>query len=155
MTDRPKTLDPKRIDMVPRHTTVAEVVDRMRHGTIDLRRTDGTRTREPWDVVSQSRLIESFLIRVPTPTLYFDTTDNHRWVVIDGLRRLLSIYRFVVTESLELEGLEYLDRLEGKTYGDLSNPDRRRLLMTPLDAYAIRGDTPPDVRDNIARRLTH
>jgi len=58
-----------------------------------------------WDVVKQSRLIESILIRFPLPAFYFDGSDKNKWLVVDGLQRLSSIRNFVVKRTLKLTNI--------------------------------------------------
>lgn len=72
-----------------------------------------------WDEVRQSRLIESILIRIPLPAFYIDASDATRWVVVDGLQRLTTLYRFCRVPGFTLQGLEFLNELEGKNFEGL------------------------------------
>ena len=145
-------LDPRLIEMETRQVAVSELAERMRHGRIVLApKTE--RGEGQWDATRQSRLIESLIVRIPTPSLYFDATDHNRWLAIDGSQRLRAIAQFAVTGELALTGLEYLSEMEGRSHEELPAPIRRRLLETTIVTHLIRGDTPPEVRDNIAARI--
>jgi hypothetical protein len=76
-----------------------------------------------WDIVKQSRLIESILIRFPLPAFFFDASDDNCWLVVDGLQRLSSIRKFCVEKDqkkrLRLTNLEFLTHLNGSTWDDL------------------------------------
>ena len=62
---------------------------------IDLN-TEFQRRGNLWDDETQSRLIESLLIRIPLPAFYFDGSDEENWKVVDGLQRLCAIRNFAI-----------------------------------------------------------
>ena len=105
--------DPDKIRVDARQMTIGQLITRIRHNELNL--APGFQ-RKPgiWTPVAQSRLIESILIRVPLPAFYFDVSDDDCWVVVDGLQRLTAIKRFVVENSLRLQGLEFLNQCEGQ-----------------------------------------
>ncbi len=87
-----------------------------------------------WDEKKQSRLIESMLMRIPLPVFYLAENDNGEVIVVDGLQRLTTFYRYLNNE-LTLGGLEI--PLEGKTFADLSPKLQNRLEDTQLILYLI------------------
>lgn len=54
------------------------------------------RQYDVWRDDQQSRLIESMMLNIPIPAFYIDAVDDEKWIVIDGLQRLNTIYRFVI-----------------------------------------------------------
>src|SRR3989339_427811 len=98
-----RPFNPNKIKVRSQPITVDAMVERIRHGEIDLS-TKFQRKEGLWDDEKQSRLIESILIRFPLPVFYFDGSNNDKWLVIDGLQRLTAFKRFMVTKELRLTG---------------------------------------------------
>jgi hypothetical protein len=146
-----KPFNPNKIKINPQSTTVYLMLERIRHNEIKLD-TEFQRKEGLWKDEQQSRLIESILIRFPLPVFYFDGSNPDEWLVIDGLQRLTSLKRFVITKGLKLIGLEFLKELEGKGWDDLDRPLQRQINETMLQCYVIE-EAEPDVKFNIFKRI--
>ena len=48
-----------------------------------------------WDNAKASRLIESLLLNIPVPPLYFSETAEAQYEIVDGHQRVYSIIRFL------------------------------------------------------------
>ena len=48
-----------------------------------------------WDIKRASKLIESLILGLPVPQLFLYEEARNRFLVIDGRRRLMSIYYFI------------------------------------------------------------
>lgn len=142
--------NPSKIKVRSQTITVDAMVERIRHGEIDLS-TKFQRKEGLWTDEQQSRLIESILIRFPLPVFYFDGSDNDKWLVIDGLQRLTSLKRFMVTKELQLSGLEYLT-LNGRGWDDLDRPQQRQINETQLQSYVLE-EGEENVKFNIFKRI--
>jgi hypothetical protein len=107
-----------------------------------------------WDVVRQSRLIESILIRIPLPAFYLDATDLVRWTVVDGLQRLTTLNRYCRTQDFALTGLEFLTELDGLYFDQL--PQKYRVLIeddTQLIFNNLLPGTPIEAKFTIFSRV--
>ncbi|QNM89761.1 DUF262 domain-containing protein [Aliarcobacter cryaerophilus] len=105
-----------------------------------------------WNAKQKSRLIESMLIQIPLPIFYLDARDEDRWIVIDGLQRLTTIFKFIDNE-FKLSNLEYLKNLNGVSFKNLDRKFQRRILECQLQCNKIRPNTPPNIAFNIFQRI--
>jgi hypothetical protein len=105
-----------------------------------------------WKVDRASQLIESVIMNVPIPPLYFAEEESGRWLVIDGLQRLNTINQFFQNE-FSLKGLDIIKELEGLKYKDLP-PKAKDLLKDGLMRInVIKKDSHEDIKYDIFMRL--
>ena len=145
--------DTRKIRIEAKYGYMCTLLEMLQNGTItlqaDLQRQDGI-----WDEVSQSRLMESFMLYIPVPSFYFDASiDYRKWLVVDGFQRLAAIERFVLKQELRLCGLEYLKEHEGKTFSELPRPLQRAILNAGIVWYLIMPGTPEEMRFELYRRI--
>lgn len=105
-----------------------------------------------WKDDRASQLIESVIMNVPIPPLYFAEEEGGGWLVIDGLQRLNSIKNYYQNE-FGLKNLEIIKELENLKYKDLP-PKAKDLLNDGLMRInVIKKDSHPDIKYDIFMRL--
>ena len=143
--------DPRSVNVYSKSQVINLLVRRIKTGALDLH-PDFQRSAGIWNKVKQSRLIESLLIKIPIPSLYFDASDDSHWLVIDGLQRLSTIDDFV-NDRFRLTKLEFLHDLEGLTYSQLPAIYQMRIDETEVTSYLVMPGTPLRVKFDIFRRI--
>lgn len=104
-----------------------------------------------WPVDKQSKLIESVMMRIPLPVFYLAEDRQGRMIVVDGLQRLTTFYRFRKNE-LKLN-LPNRPRLDGKIFDDLPPKLQNRFEDCNLVLYIIDSKVPEQARLDIFERV--
>lgn len=105
-----------------------------------------------WKNDKASMLIESIIMNVPIPPLYFAEEDDGKWLVLDGLQRLYSILNYYDNE-FALNKVEVLEELQKMKYKDL--PPKAKSLLNDglLRVNIIKKDSHRDIKYDIFMRL--
>lgn len=150
-----KPFNPNDIDVDISIINLGSLIDQLENDEIDLQ-PDFQRAADVWDNVKKSRLIESIILGLPLPSFYFSEDPvSKKLSIIDGLQRICAIRDFVLeTESpLKLEGLQFLQAFEGKTYSQLGRPEIKRIKSLKITMNTLRKGTPNDVKYIIFQRV--
>ena len=105
-----------------------------------------------WRRDRQSKLIESLLLNIPIPVLYFAEDDDGTRVVVDGQQRLRAIEEFR-SGQYSLRKLEMLSQLNGKRWTDLTPKQVRTIQTRTLRCVVISSVSPPTLRFEMFERL--
>lgn len=91
-----------------------------------------------WDKKKQSKFIESLLLDLPIPYLYFADSEEEegRLEIVDGSQRIQTMSNFL-QDSLILTDLEILECLNGFSYSDLTEARKRRLKRKSLRSIEL------------------
>jgi len=89
-----------------------------------------------WTTQQKSLLIESLLLNVPVPPVFFYENDLARYEVMDGQQRLNSIKEFLNNE-FTLRGLQIIPTLNGKNYTRLPPKVKRSLDRASISAIVL------------------
>ena len=113
-----------------------------------------------WTIKQSSLLIDSFLLGLPVPPVFFYIDSENKNLVIDGQQRILSIVFFFEGyfgfESVQgkrqvfrLRGLDEKSPYSNKTFKELDESDQRKLKGAVLRAINIRQLSPSGERTSI------
>ena len=95
-------LDSSKISIMPKTLSVEAIVKKLKYKEIDLD-TEFQRKRSLWTKTVKSQLIESLMIQLPIPPMYFDARDTNKWKIIDSLQRLCTLADGTGEESGEVK----------------------------------------------------
>ncbi len=113
-----------------------------------------------WTIQQSSLLIESFLLGLPVPSVFFYVDENSKNLVIDGQQRILSVVFYFEgyfgieglhgkRKVFRLQGLDERSPYHNKKYDDLSEADQRKLKGTVLRAMNVRQLSPSEDNTSI------
>ena len=116
-----------------------------------------------WTTSQKSRLIESLLLNIPVPPVFFYESDAARYEVMDGQQRLNAVREFIAGD-FSLSGLSVLKPLNGLRYSSCPPRIKRTLERASIAAIVFllesepaehvpRGMTLTDIRRSIVDRL--
>jgi hypothetical protein len=105
-----------------------------------------------WDNAKASRLIESLLLNIPIPVLYFAETEEAKYEIFDGHQRVRSIVNYL-GGVYPLSGLAVLREYRGLRYLELPEREQRFLRMRTLRTILISIDSHPNMKFEIYERL--
>jgi len=89
-----------------------------------------------WTTAQKSRLIESLLLNIPIPPVFFYESDAARYEVMDGQQRLNTIREFF-SGSFALVGLKVLSPLNGIRYPKAPPRVKRTLDRASISAIVL------------------
>lgn len=151
-SERKPFLDSSKIAITPKTLSVESIVKKIKYDEINLD-TEFQRKRSLWKNDVKSQLIESFMVQLPIPPMYFDGKKEDSWLIIDGLQRLCTLKEFVLDQSLILSDLEYLTDYNGCKFNDLPRIYQRRIEEAQLAFYLVLPGTPSDVKYSLFKRI--
>lgn len=117
-----------------------------------------------WDEETESRLIESILLGLPIPNLFFATNEDGSWEVVDGLQRVSTLIHFALNDEkqlkeinkdrpLALTGMRKLSDFEGLVFEDLPSPIRLAFTKRGIGVTALSDKSDPETRFDTFERL--
>lgn len=106
------------------------------------------------DKEKMSRFIESIILDLPIPYLFFadNDTEEAKLEIIDGTQRIRTLDSFKKNKFC-LEGLEVLDLLNGFTFNDLPESRQRRFLRKTLRSIELTEKASDDVKRDLFARI--
>src|SRR5574341_551482 len=145
-------MDARPVSSQPHDWTISTLRDKYERGQIDLQ--PHYQREYVWELRPElpSRLIESLLLEIPVPPLYFVRLASGKIEVVDGQQRLTTLIRFV-TNQFKLQKLQRLGSLNGKIFRELSERDQEKVTDATIRSIVIDAGTNHDLRYEIFERL--
>lgn len=104
-----------------------------------------------WSTKRQSKFIESIILGIPIPYIFFADVEG-RYEIVDGSQRIRTLYAFL-ENNLKLENLEKLTKLNNFYFKDLSSVRQRRIKKKSLKMIALSERTDPEARFDLFERI--
>ena len=144
--------DARPVSSQPHDWTISTLRDKYERGQIDLQ--PHYQREYVWELKPElpSRLVESLLLQIPIPPLYFVRLETGKIEVVDGQQRLTTLIRYVKNE-FPLQKLQRLSSLNGKLFRELSDFDQEKILDASIRSIVIDSGTNQDLRYEIFERL--
>jgi uncharacterized protein with ParB-like and HNH nuclease domain len=105
-----------------------------------------------WEDSDKNRFIESILVGLPIPFMFFSDTDDGRCEIIDGAQRTQALEEFMQNDLI-LNNLKKLTELNGFTYNDLPEYFKRKFNKTTMRIIVLSDETTMDIRKEIFNRI--
>lgn len=111
-----------------------------------------------WSEEQKSRLVESVLLQLPIPPIFFIENEDGRYELIDGLQRVSSMAQFIEAtvidkEPLKLVGCDIVPDLNGMAYDDLPLTLRLQVKRSAVLALIIKRQSREFLRYEMFKRL--
>ncbi|MCW7483207.1 DUF262 domain-containing protein [Leptospira kanakyensis] len=147
---------PRRIIAQPYDFSVQDLVDKIESSDIDLK--PDYQRNYVWgdnDEIEnkRSRLIESLLLNIPIPVIYFaEQQETLKYEVIDGQQRLRTFQDYL-QDKFELKNLEIREDVNGKKYSELNPKDRDEIRKRSIRAIVILNESDEEIKYEVFERL--
>lgn len=105
-----------------------------------------------WKESNKTSFIESVLLGLPIPFMFFGDCEDGRMEIIDGAQRVQTLAAFTKGELI-LSSLPKLTSLKGFKFLDLSEAQQRRFLNKTMRVIILDESTPNDIRQDIFNRI--
>jgi uncharacterized protein with ParB-like and HNH nuclease domain len=105
-----------------------------------------------WKRKQKSELIESVLMGIPLPVMYFAQDKYGTLQVIDGRQRLTALFEFL-DNKFTISSIPILRDLKGKRFKDLAPLYQAKLEDYQMVIYVIKPQTPDRVKFDIFERV--
>jgi len=147
---------PRRIVAQPYDFSVQDLVDKIEEGDIDLQ--PDYQRNYVWGANDEtenkrSRLIESLLLNIPIPVIYFaEQAETLKYEVIDGQQRLRTFQEFL-NDKFPLASLEIRNDVNGKLYSQLDKQDKDEIRKRSIRAIVILNESDEEIKYEVFERL--
>lgn len=139
----------KRIDFYLTEYSVELLVNKMRAGDFVV---PPYQREFTWELDRKSRFIESLLLGLPIPFLFFWEMPDGKLEIVDGSQRLRSLQEFVL-DGFVLGELETLTALSGFAFDDLPSSRRRKIVNRSIRGIVLNEHADEQARFDMFERI--
>lgn len=140
----------KEIDYNTRDYTIDFLIQQFRNDEFYI--PDEYQRQYIWNEEDKNRFIESILLGLPIPLMFFSDTEDGRCEIIDGAQRTQAMEEFM-SGDLVLGGLKKLTSLNGFSYEDVPAYFRKKYDKTNMRIIVLSDDTTLEIRQEIFNRI--
>ena len=105
-----------------------------------------------WEQADKTRFVESVLLGLPIPFMFFASCDDGRLEIIDGVQRMQTLSAFI-NNKFTLSKLEKLNLLENFYFKNFSESTRRKFLNRTLRIVVLAERSSNNVRQDLFNRI--
>lgn len=139
----------KRIEFYIVEYSVELLSDKMTRGEFEI---PSYQREFTWEHERKSRFIESVVMGLPVPFLFFWEMPDGKLEVVDGSQRLRTIHEFL-TANYRLGELEVLGRLSGFSFNDLPESRQRKIKNRSIRGIVLHEHADEQARFDMFERI--
>ena len=139
----------RRIDFYMTEYTVELLAEKMERG--DFVVPDYQRAFT-WEPIRKSRFIESLIMGLPVPFLFFWEMKSGKLEIVDGSQRLRTIHEYI-KDGLKLSPLEELPSLSGTHFADLPSSRQMKILNRSIRGIVLNEHADDQARFDMFERI--
>jgi hypothetical protein len=140
----------KRIEFYLTEYSVELLAQKMQNGDFVI---PNYQREDTWEPERKSRFIESVLMGLAIPFLFFwERPKTGQLEIVDGSQRLRTIHQFLY-ENLRIGPLDQLTELEGLTFGDLPESRQRKIRNRSIRGIVLNEHADEQARFDIFERI--
>lgn len=149
-----REVDDQPVASQPVDWNISTLRDKYERGQIDLQ--PHYQREYVWESKPElpSRLIESVLLEIPIPPLYFGKRTGGKLEVIDGQQRLTTLIHYV-RNDFKLQKLQRIVTLNGKYFRELWEEQQEKILDAPIRSVEIDAGRNENLRYEVFERLNY
>jgi hypothetical protein len=129
--------------------TVEVILSKMNNGDIVI---PDYQRQFVWKEKDEASFIESVLLGLPIPFMFFCECEDGTYEIIDGAQRVQTLIGFIKDEII-ISGVPKLTSLNGFKFSSLSSMHQRRFLNKSLRIIVLDATTQSDIRQDIFNRI--
>lgn len=131
---------------------ISVYVSRFRNDTDDRYFVPAYQRNLAWNDEQKSQFIESLLVGLPIPFMFFYQTSSGKMEIVDGSQRMRAMRAFI-KENLRLRGLVLVPELNGFRFDNLPKDRRNKLEDVTIRTIVLDTDTDPSTRAEMFARI--